>query len=143
MQFQACSIYILSMPIRFIFNPATSSSFQVCLSSAISLCNTCLSFTHLNFSVIFGLVQCLCNSKFLPTLQSLTVFSTYVLYFSIQVRLLSHTLVLKFITLTSSARLPSYYFYCINIYNVFFNILTNYFTVSYSIVFLFVYIIFR
>ena len=43
----------------------------------------------------------------------------YVLYFSIQVRLLSHTLVLKFITLTSSARLPSHYFYCINICNVF------------------------
>ena len=39
--------------------------------------------------------------------------------FSVQVRLLSHTLVLKFITLTSSARLPSHYFYCINICNVF------------------------
>ena len=36
------------------------------------------------------------------------LFFLYVLYFSIQVRLLSHTLVLKFITLTSST--SSYYF---------------------------------
>ena len=46
MQFHACSIYILLMLIRFIFISAASSPFQVCSSSAISLCNTCLSFTH-------------------------------------------------------------------------------------------------
>ena len=41
MQFQACSIYVLLMLIRFIFNSAASSPFQVCSSSAISLCNIC------------------------------------------------------------------------------------------------------
>ena len=125
------------MLIRFIFNSVTSSPFQVCSSNAISLCNTYLPFFHPNFSAICGFVQCLCNSKFLPTLESLSVFSTSVLYFPIQVWLLSHTLVLMFITLTSPIRLPSPCFYCINIYNVFFNILTNYFTVSYCIAFLF------
>ena len=42
------SIYILLMLIRFIFNSAASSSFQDCSNSAISLCNTCQSFTHLS-----------------------------------------------------------------------------------------------
>ena len=52
----------------FFFNSATSSPFQVCSSSAMSFYNTCLSFTHSNFSAVFSLVQCLCNSKFLPAL---------------------------------------------------------------------------
>ena len=47
MQFQACSIYILLMLTRFIFNSAASAPFQVCSNSPISLCNTCLSFIHL------------------------------------------------------------------------------------------------
>ena len=119
MQFQACSIYILSMLIRFIFNSAASSPFQVCSSSAISLCNTCLSFTH-PILVLFLVSFNVYATPSFSQLCSLSVFFfLYVLYFSIQVRLLSHTLVLKFITLTSSARLPSHYFYCINICNVF------------------------
>ena len=80
MQFQACSIYLLSMLIRSIFNSATSSPFQVCSSSAIFLCHTYLSFTHPNFSAIFSLVQCLYNSKFLPTLYSLSVFFPHMFY---------------------------------------------------------------
>ena len=39
--------------------------------------------------------------------------------------------------MTSLTRLPPRCFYCINIYNIFFNILTNYFIVSYCILFLF------
>ena len=74
MQFQVCSIYILSMLIRSILNSATSSPFQVSSNSAIFSYNTCLSFTHPNFSAIFSLVQCLYNSKFFPTLYSLSVF---------------------------------------------------------------------
>ena len=80
MQFQACSIYILSMLIRSIFNSATSSPFQVSSNSAIFSYNTCLSFTHPNFSAIFSLVQCLYNSKFLPTLYSLSVFFPHMFY---------------------------------------------------------------
>ena len=80
MQFQACSIYILSMLIRSIFNSAASSPFQGCSNNAIFLCNTCLSFTHPNFSAIFSLVQCLYNSKFLPTLYSLSVFFPHMFY---------------------------------------------------------------
>ena len=99
MQFQACCLYILSMLIRFIFNSATSSPFQVCLSSVISLYNTFLSFTHPNFSAILSLAQSYATPSFS---QLCSLFFTYVLYFSIQVWLLSHTLVLKFSTLTSS-----------------------------------------
>ena len=75
--------------------------FQVCSSSAIFLCHSYLSFTHPNFSAIFSLVQCLYNSKFFPTLYSLSVFFHICSILLIQVWLLSHTLVLKLITLTS------------------------------------------
>ena len=110
MQFQACSIYILSMLIRFIFNSAASSPFQVCSSSAISLCNTCLSFTH-PILVLFLVSFNVYATPSFSQLCSLSVFFCFFLIrsnFSVQVRLLSHTLVLKFITLTSST--SSYYF---------------------------------
>ena len=88
MQFQACSIYILLMLTRFIFNSAASSPFQVCSNSAISLCNTCLSFTHLiqcyfQSSSMFMQLQVPPNSV---VSQCFYIYIyIYVLYFSIQV----------------------------------------------------------
>ena len=108
MQFQACSIYILSILIRSIFNSATSclSKFAraVLYSYAIAICHL-LILILVPFLVSFNVYATPSFSQ----LCSLSVFFfLYVLYFSIQVRLLSHTLVLKFITLTSST--SSYYF---------------------------------
>ena len=69
---------------------------------------TCLSFTH-PILVLFLVSFNVYATPSFSQLCSLSVFFfIYVLYFSIQVCLLSHTLVLKFITLTSS--ISSYYF---------------------------------
>ena len=125
MQFQACSIYILSMLIPFIFNSAAASPFQVCSNSAISLCNTCLLFTHL--------IQCYFQSS--SMFMQLQVSPNSVVsqcFFYIRSILFNSSL-----TTQSYSRFKVYYFDKFNKFVLFLNILTNYFTVSHCTVFLF------
>ena len=93
-------IYILSMLIRL-----------TAFSNLLEHCYILIQYLfviYLSNLVLFLVSFNVCVTPSFSQLWSLSVLFLYVLYFSIQVWLLSHTLVLKFITLTSST--SSYYF---------------------------------
>ena len=94
-------IYILSMLIRL-----------TAFSSLLEHCYILIQYLfviYLSNLVLFLVSFNVCVTPSFSQLWSLSVLFLYVLYFSIQVWLLSHTLVLKFITLTSST--SSYYLF--------------------------------